>query len=363
MSCKGLNHFNNEGKRTGVTAAIVLVGFLFAGCNTSKKSSTNLQTPAPTPTPTYRLPVSELAGFQKTPESQQEAKTQHTFATRILGLQEQGRRAYFNLHPEEKRFAAANVCSPTASAFSWRDFAGRVTSVRDQGHCGACWAFASDGAFESSYVDKQSTQVTASPQDLLDCARTGYDCRGGNWVFGYIETSGTAADADYPYTGVKGACRANVQRNYKAALWDYVVPNNARMPTVSEIKSVLCKRGPIGAAVTITDAFRSYNKEDHYDFSQPFDEHSDLDPNHVVVIVGWDDSKGNDPKGAWLVKNSWGTNWGIDGFMWIKYNSNNIGDSAAWVQAPDPKVAFSLQLKNAFDKAQSQYMFVQTQRR
>ena len=127
------------------------------------------------------------------------------------------------------------------------------------------------------------------------------------------------------------------------------------MPTVAEIKTALCSRGPIGTAVTITDAFLKYNQADHYDFSKPFSEQSTEDANHTVLIVGWDDTKGEDQKGAWLVKNSWGTGWGIDGYMWIKYDADNIGDSAAWVQAPDEKIPMSTRLQDSLKSLQTQY--------
>ena len=47
---------------------------------------------------------------------------------------------------------------------------------------------------------------------------------------------------------------------------------------------------------------------------------------HAIMLVGW-----NDAKSAWLLKNSWGPGWGVDGFMWIAYGANSVGYAAAWV--------------------------------
>jgi hypothetical protein len=55
------------------------------------------------------------------------------------------------------------------------------------------------------------------------------------------------------------------------------------------------------------------------------------DINHDVILVGWDDRKGKN--GAWLLRNSWGTSWGEDGYMWIEYGANQVGTSALWVTA------------------------------
>jgi cathepsin L len=340
--------------RRGIFAWLLVSGVLVA-CNNREKPSQQDQFSQKTPT--YRLPAAELHGFKKTTRTQEEATLQDAYATRAVTLQQAARRAYFAAHPDEKKFAAANVCSAAAASFDWRAH-GRVTPVRDQGTCGACWAFATDAAFESSYIDKQSKTVTGSVQDLLDCARRDYDCRGGNWAFAYLEATGTTDDSAYGYQEKKGVCRVNLPRQYKAFNWNYIVPKNKRIPMVLEIKTALCERGPIASAATMTDAWRSYTAEAHYNFTQPFEEHSADDANHAVLIVGWDNAKGT--KGAWLVKNSWGTGWGLDGYMWITYDSDNMGDSAAWVQAPDPKLLFSPSLKLSLDKIQGQYLELQT---
>jgi TolA-binding protein len=97
--------------------------------------------------------------------------------------------------------------------------------------------------------------------------------------------------------------------------------------SVDEIKSALCKYGPVSSSVAVTPLFRAYT-------GGVFDEMSGAFTNHAVVIVGWDDERG-----AWLMRNSWDTWWGEDGHMWIKYGSNSIGKSAVWGLAVEDKSA------------------------
>jgi C1A family cysteine protease len=70
-----------------------------------------------------------------------------------------------------------NVCSVSASAFSWRD-AGKVTAVQDQGNCGSCWAFSAIASYESSYMIRNSDRPDASEQHALNCSNAG-SCDGG----------------------------------------------------------------------------------------------------------------------------------------------------------------------------------------
>lgn len=88
----------------------------------------------------------------------------------------------------------------------------------------------------------------------------------------------------------------------------------------------MCKNGPLAVAVNVTANFQSYT-------SGVFNENDNSGINHGVTLIGWDDNRN-----AWLIKNSWGTNWGDNGYMWINYNSNNIGYAAAWVKAKNESI-------------------------
>ena len=93
------------------------------------------------------------------------------------------------------------------------------------------------------------------------------------------------------------------------------------MPTVEQLKTALVKHGPIVAGIYYDRCLANYR-------GGVFNEQNNNSINHVVVLIGWDDDKM-----AWLIKNSWGTEWGENGFGWIKYGSNNIGQFAAWIDA------------------------------
>jgi C1A family cysteine protease len=213
---------------------------------------------------------------------------------------------------------SVGACDATASSFSWVD-QGCVTPIRDQGSCGSCWAFGTHAAFEGSYAVINQDLVDTAEQQTLDCSGVG-SCAGGWWAFQYLVDTGSTAETDYPYTAQDGTCQTGVQSLYTAAAWGYVDPS-VEIPSVDALKGALCDYGPIAVAVTATPAFQGYT-------SGVFNEHSSATVNHAVTLVGWDDSMQ-----AWRIKNSWGTAWGEAGYMWIAYDSNQIGYGAAWVQA------------------------------
>jgi cathepsin L len=133
---------------------------------------------------------------------------------------------------------------------------------------------------------------------------------------------GVATETAYPYTATDTACKP-VPKIYYVTTWGYVIPTGG-IPSVDQMKAALCEHGPLAIAVRVTDAFQAYT-------SGVFNEKAAGAINHAITLIGWDDKKH-----AWLIKNSWGTGWGEAGFMWIDYDSNSVGDGAAWVDARRP---------------------------
>ncbi|MGB3513888.1 MAG: C1 family peptidase [Microcoleaceae cyanobacterium] len=259
--------------------------------------------------------IDQLAGTQ-IPENLAELAQQQNFRARqILESLEQS---------PGQRFSS---CATDAVSFNWRDV-GIVTPVRDQGECGSCWAFAALAAFESSALYHNNltySQVGAladgSEQHLLSCSGAG-TCKGGWYgpVFNFMIEKGNLPERAFRYQGEDTTCRFQRNSPLKAATWGYV-SDDGGIPSVSQMKQALCKHGPVVSSVHMTDMFNAYQ-------GGVFNQNAFGKPNHAVTIIGWDDEKG-----AWLVKNSWGTDWGEDGYMWIDYNSNGIGYGAAWVDA------------------------------
>jgi len=216
----------------------------------------------------------------------------------------------------------ADMCSPSANAFSW---ANSITPIRNQGACGSCWAFAAVSTLEASNNLVNGANTDLSEQHALSCSGAG-TCSGGwytpiyDWLGGGKD--GLQAESKVPYKAKDGTCNVGGKTPYKVDAWGWVDPY-AIQPSVSQLKASICKYGALSVAVAATPAFIAYS-------SGTFNERSKSAINHAVNLVGWDDSRN-----AWLMRNSWGTNWGEDGYMWIDYGSNSIGAYAAWAMVAE----------------------------
>lgn len=213
-------------------------------------------------------------------------------------------------------------------------YIGYYTPVKNQLACGSCWAFCMVGAVEGLMKKIMSTDEDMSEQWLVDCNPWGWDCNGGFINYNMFVTDGAPSESCYPYYGDDYLpCDTSCPPLYYIYDWDWVYYPYVVAP-VDDIKAAIMQYGSVAVGVYVSSYFQAYS-------GGVFDHCTSGSSNHCVVLCGWDDSLGT--SGAWLLKNSWGSTWGgvdIDGngtvdpnergFMWIIYNCNRVGDSAAY---------------------------------
>ncbi|MGD2145234.1 MAG: C1 family peptidase [Anaerolineae bacterium] len=233
------------------------------------------------------------------------------------------------------------------SEFDWRDKGGvnYVTSVKDQGSCGSCYAFGPIGAFEAKLLIDGAGTFDLSENHAKECNwREVNDyqspgpgdywgsCDGGNarMIASLFSQTGTVTETCDFYEADDVAC--NDTCPYEKTLLDWRYINGDVVPSPEVLKQYLYSNGPI---ITSMDADSGQGFDSSYDGSYTFD-YAGSGTNHCVLIVGWSDNLppvegGFDPAQGWIVKNSWGTGWGDDGYFYITYGAANIGTSSSFV--------------------------------
>ncbi|GFQ84133.1 cathepsin L [Trichonephila clavata] len=209
-----------------------------------------------------------------------------------------------------------NVVVP--DEIDWRK-EGYVTEVKDQRGCGACYAFSATGALEGQHKKKSGKLISLSEQNILDCSRKegNLGCEGG-WMdqaFKYVEVNhGIDTEASYPYVEEVQSC------HFKKSEVGATCTGFIDLPSGNEdaLKTALATIGPISVAMNAEGPFRSY-KSGIYDPEYCFGDSGSL--NHGVLAVGYGTENGKD---YWLIKNSWGTSFGMKGYVKIRRNKNNF---------------------------------------
>ena len=193
---------------------------------------------------------------------------------------------------------------------------GAVSSVKNQLECGSCWAFSAVGAVEGEWSLEHHKLYNLSEQELVDCSSYlgNQGCNGGSMdnAFEYIIQNGLCLNVSYPYNGSDGQCQ-NQTCTKKVHIDTYydVPPNNEK-----QLEKAVLKR-PVSVAIQANmQSFQLYKKGI---YSDP-DCGDDLD--HGVLVVGYGYDSSYDMK-YWIIKNSWGTHWGEDGYMRMAKDINS----------------------------------------
>ena len=212
-----------------------------------------------------------------------------------------------------------NVALP--SSVDWRNRWGWpwITQIKDQGQCGSCWVFGAVGVVEAMTRIEHTIWSLRSEGDVHDgmgwaCKTDGTDGGNPQAALDWIKQNGVADPGCWAYQTQNKAYAPTPDRTGRTVKLDsYVQLNN-----VNDQKNWLDKVGPIAACFTCYWDFQAYGANSGVYHCNTT---SGVDGGHCIVIVGYDDTRQ-----AWLVRNSWGTNWGMSGYCWFGYGQAGIDD-------------------------------------
>jgi len=203
---------------------------------------------------------------------------------------------------------------------------GAVTPVKNQGQCGSCWAFSTTGSLEGTYFKTSGQLASFSEQQLVDCSKAygNGGCNGGlmNMSFWYVIDNGITNETSYPYHGVGSTCK------YTQSLKVWGISNCVDVTTNVE-KALLASIAQQPTSVAI--------EADHASFqlykSGVYSGNCGTKLDHGVLAVGYGDLSG---KTYIKVKNSWGSTWGSQGYIYLARKGDGRGQCGVYEAASFP---------------------------
>jgi cathepsin F len=270
---------------------------------------------------------------------------------------------FFDLAPEEfqkytggRKYDAAQlatsclaggVTAPQLSAealpssWDWRT-KGVVSPIKNQGQCGSCWAFSTISVIESAWALKGNPLTQFSEQEIVDCSHgcsneppygdvCNQGCDGGwpwNAFSDVVTWKGLQTEAAYPYTAYTGTCHQKLN-TLQGVITNYtcITQSHGNIANEDQMAAYLVLHGPLSIAMdaTILETYTS-------GIITPYaGQCSQVQLDHAIVIVGYGTGANN--QSYWIVRNSWGEDWGEEGYFRIVKGQNACGLASA-VSAP-----------------------------
>jgi len=215
-----------------------------------------------------------------------------------------------------KSFTPIDLSNATVPAtFDWRNQGNYITPVYNQGQCGSCWAFSITENIESMWAIAGNSLTQLSMQQVVSCDTSDSGCGGGDppTAYAYVQSAGgLEAYSDYPYTGENGYCQFNsADVVAKISGWNYATQDQDE----NQMAAYLVQNGPLSICV---DA----ETWQYYTGGVMMASSCGTSLDHCVMAVGYDSSYSTP---YWIVRNSWGTDWGISGYIYLQQGQNTCG--------------------------------------